>query len=470
MNQPPQDHLVIEGRLEPGAPDWVYLPVEVPAGVCELAVRYEYDQPEPPAGLRGNALDLGVFDERGHDLRPEAGPARGFRGWSGGARDSFVISATEATPGYLPGPVNPGTWHVLLAPYTVAPQGLTYRVEVTLRAGEPGPAFVPSYAPDRARGRGRAWYRGDLHMHTVHSDGELRPDQLVAAAHDAGLDFVVSSEHNTPAAASSWGRHAREDLLIIDGEEVTTRNGHFVVAGLPAGTWVDWRFRAVDEVLPQVLTGIHRQGGLAIAAHPFAPCLGCAWKFGLEGFDAVEVWNGAWTPDDEMSLRHWDATLVAAGRNWLPAVGNSDFHGGDDRLGRGQTVVLADDLARGPILDAVRAGRSYVAESAEVELEFSATAAGNVAGIGDRLVVPGNADVRVDIAVRGVPNGVVEFVTDEGTLAQVPLPASGDGVATWTTSAQVSGYVRAQVRHQVPGPLPFAPMAAFTNPIFLEPA
>jgi len=119
----------------------VYLPVEVPGGVREIAVSYSYDKPQVPTGVLGNALDIGIFDERGIRLG-----GRGFRGWSGGFRTSFVISRSDATPGYLPGPIGTGTWHVVLGPYQVAPQGLAYSVEVTLRFGPDGPAFVPSYA------------------------------------------------------------------------------------------------------------------------------------------------------------------------------------------------------------------------------------------------------------------------------------------------------------------------------------
>ena len=36
----------------------VYLPVEVPAGVGELAVRYRYDRPPAPPGAPGNVLDI----------------------------------------------------------------------------------------------------------------------------------------------------------------------------------------------------------------------------------------------------------------------------------------------------------------------------------------------------------------------------------------------------------------------------
>ncbi len=458
-----------EGHLDVGGPDWVYVPLEVPPGIDEIAVSYSYNRPHAaPDGL-ANALDIGIFDERGHEL----GSARGFRGWSGGARDSFRISAASATPGYLPGPVNAGTWHLLLGPYTVAPQGLSYRVEVELHGGSTGRAFVPAHAPTRAAGRGRAWYRGDLHLHTVHSDGQWEPADLVTAARNAGLDFMVSTEHNTVTAAGIWGQHTAEGLLVLDGEEITTRNGHLVAAGLTPGTWIDWRYRAADGFLPRMLAKVHGDGGLAIAAHPFCPYVGCAWKFGFDGLDAVEVWNGPWTPDDEVSLRQWDASLAAGapgtgGDRWLPAVGASDSHHADQTVGLGQTVVLADDLEREAILAGLRAGNSYLAASSQVELEMSAIGGGGrPAGIGEVLHVSPDTPVTVDVTVRGVPGGSVHFVTDKGTLTRVDLPASGDGEARWTTTAQATTYVRAEVRLAPSSPMPFEPMAALTNPIFL---
>ena len=47
------------------APDWVYVPVRVPAGVNRITVSYSYDKPAPPPGYDGSALDIGVFDEGG---------------------------------------------------------------------------------------------------------------------------------------------------------------------------------------------------------------------------------------------------------------------------------------------------------------------------------------------------------------------------------------------------------------------
>jgi hypothetical protein len=431
------------GRFDEDAPDWAYVPVRVPEGVREIAVRLAYDRPEPPEGRAGNALDLGVF-----------GPD-GFRGWSGGARGSFTISRSEATPGYLPGDVVPGVWRVALGPYTVAPQGMGWTLEVTLRFGEPGPAYVPSHAPTRARGRGRAWYRGDMHVHSVHSDGDQRPEEIVTRARENGLDFVVSTEHNTSSAAGIWGHHACGDLLIIDGEEVTTRNGHYTALGLPPGTWIDWRHRAADGVFPSVLERIHECGALAVAAHPFAPFPGGRWKFGYDGLDAIEVWNGPWTLDDEASLAVWDAMLVQR-RVWIPAVGDSDSHKEDQVIGLPQNVVLADDLERDAILAAVRAGRVYVAESSSVSMTFEASGGGRTAGVGERLAAGPGEQVTVSVSVEGVPSGVIRLVTDEGEVYAGPV-----GTASWRTRPRAAAYVRAEVRHSD------GTMAALTNPIFL---
>jgi len=461
-----EETLVARGRFEPGAPDWAYLPVEVPSGVRELAVRYRYDRPAPPAGVAGNALDLGVFDPRGHGL----GDAAGFRGWSGGARDCFVISQAEATPGYLPGPVHQGTWHVLLGPYTVAPQGLDWTVQVTLRYGEPGPTFTPRPAPQRASGRGRAWYRGDAHLHSVHSDGQRLPEDVAAAARAAGLDFVVSTEHNTSSAGDVWGRHAGSDLLVVDGEEVTTRNGHLLALGLPAGAWIDWRYRAADGLIGRFLRQIRTLGALAVAAHPYCPFVGCAWRFGYGGLDAVEVWNGPWTLDDEATLATWDGLLAAGvgeGR-WPVAVGGSDAHREPEVVGLPQNVVLAGDLDRVAILEGMRAGRLWIAESAAVEVSFGASAGDHrSAGIGERLAVEPGEAVSVRLETRGADGCVVRLCTDLGTVLQAPLGGDDRAEVTWTTSARASAYVRAEVRRPGPAPTAAGVMVALTNPILL---
>jgi hypothetical protein len=463
-----QQTRTIRGTLPTGSPDFVYVPVEVPSGVREIKVAYTYDKPSVPAGTQGNALDIGIFDERGTDLG-----GRGFRGWSGGARSEFFIRADDATPGYVPGPVREGTWHVALGPYTVAPQGLSYELTVTLTYGEPGRTPAPVYPPERAKGRGRAWYRGDCHLHSWYSDGRRTPAEIAALARAAGLDFINSSDHNTHSAHAHWASEAGDDLLILLGEEITTRNGHVVALGTEPGTFVDWRYRARDNRWAKYARQIRRAGGLVVPAHPHATCIGCGWKFGFGEADAVEVWNGPYTPDDEVTLAEWDNLLVATVREgreeWLPAMGNSDAHRDPDAVGLPQTVVLAEDLTREAIQDGIRAGRSYVAESKNVSLTFTATGGrGQQAGIGERLEVAPDTPVTVRVEATGAPRCTIRLVTDQGVLlTSDPLPVGGSGTVEWQTTPSYAAYVRAELRHETAaGPLPGA-LAAFTNPIFL---
>ncbi len=300
-----------------------------------------------------------------------------------------------------------GTWHIALGPYTVAPQGLAYEITVTLTFGEPGRTPRPVYPPERAKGRGRAWYRGDCHLHSWHSDGRRTPAEIAALARAAGLDFVNSSDHNTSSAHAHWAEAAGDDLLVLLGEEVTTRNGHVVALGTDPGTFVDWRYRARDNRFGRFARQIRRAGGLVVPAHPHATCIGCNWKFGFGEADAVEVWNGPWTPDDEVALADWDGMLVASvreGRDWIPAMGSSDAHRDPDVVGLPQTVVLADDLSRRAIQNGIRAGRAYVAESADVSVAFSASRpAWRTRGDRRAAAGPGRLPVTVRTEVTGAP-------------------------------------------------------------------
>ncbi|MGZ4447749.1 MAG: CehA/McbA family metallohydrolase [Nocardioides sp.] len=467
----------ITGHLDPGAADWVYVPVDVPTGVNRIDVSYSYSKPTEPAGTATNSCDIGVFDQRGTDLG-----TRGFRGWSGGARTSFSIAADQATPGYLPGPVESGRWHVALGPYQVCPEGMDYTVTVTLAFGPTPAAFVPAYPPQAVAGRGAGWYRGDCHLHTVYSDGKRQPSEVASGARAAGLDFIVSTEHNTSSAHGVWGPLAGDDLLVVTGEEITTRNGHVLALGLTPGHWVDWRFRSRDDDFGGIADLVRGDGGIVVPAHPHCAYVGCRWKFGYADADALEVWNGPWTLDDEMAVETWDAMLVDAGRTggrWLPAMGNSDAHSDPQVIGLPQTVVHAQALSRDGLVAGLRAGRSWLAESRSVSLAVSAAGGGRSAGIGERLAAGAATPVTVTATVAGVPNGVVRFITDEGQLKQVQLDASGAGTATLGTTPQQATYVRVEVRHPladgsagngnaVSPTLQLGPMAALANPVWLD--
>ncbi|MBA3411583.1 MAG: PHP domain-containing protein, partial [Geodermatophilaceae bacterium] len=198
------------------ASPYAYLPFEVPTGCQGLAVELDYDT---SAGV----LDLGCF-----------GP-NGFRGWSGGARSRYVITPSGATPGYLPGDLEPGEWSVVLGLHRIAAPTLRWRVDVTLGpiemgadlaplAGEAKPA-LPERPPRRRLPAepGFSWLAGDLHAHTVHSDGDRTIDELAALAVGAGLDFLAVTDHNTVSHHPLLADAARRaGLILLPGQELTT--------------------------------------------------------------------------------------------------------------------------------------------------------------------------------------------------------------------------------------------------------
>ena len=453
----------------PKTPDWHYLPFRVPRGVRAIEVRYDFRPHDTGLGFSTNVVDIGIFDPSGKGL----GNADGFRGWSGGARRHFRLSHHWATPGYLAGPITPGRWHVILGPFLITPPGTPWHVTVTLEHGAPvEPAFHAHHAPVAVPGTGPGWYRGDLHTHSVHSDGRWTPAQLVAQARANGLDFLGTSDHNTNAATRVFGRVVPDDFLVVSGEEVTTRNGHWLATGTTPGTWVDWRYRAADQKLARFTDLTRSRGGVAIAAHPFVPVAGTRWDFGTSWseVDAVEVWNGPWSFFNQLTVNAWQQQLVGGG--FTPAVGNSDSHHDGQVVGLPQTVYRLDTLSSAAIVAAARGGHCWIAESSAVDLTFAGhgtVTTTNTGESGDTVVLADGEQLACHLDVSGVPGTVGQLIGAGGVLAG----AFADGTGHLVLDASVgSGFVRAEVRRPATLPadptsdLSFTPMVALTNPIF----
>ncbi|GAB3840127.1 hypothetical protein GCM10029963_08190 [Micromonospora andamanensis] len=324
------------------------------------------------------------------------------------------------------------------------------------------------YPARQVAGRGPGWYRGDVHLHTVLSaGGELSPGQLAAAAREIGLHFVATTEHNTSVGHGDWSRYAGDDLLVILGQEVTTHTGHWLALGVEPGHQVEWRYGVRDDAIEHRLAQVRASGGLCVAAHPYAPYESGTLAYPYRCFDAVEVWNGQWrsdlpwNADNEAALAEWGRNLghdIHQGR-WWPAVGNSDAHLAG-QLGTPHTVVHAEELSVDAVLAGLRAGRSWIAGSAAVDLVLTAATGGRAVGVGERLD-SGGEPIEVRVRVAGVPSGTVSLHTERGTVLRERLPGDGAGTIRWRTTARDGGFVRAEVRH------PDRQMAALTNPVIL---
>jgi len=76
--------------------------------------------------------------------------------------------------------------------------------------------------------------RADLHLHTIHSDGALTPQELLDKAKEAGLSVVSITDHDSVSAVTDAVRHARNlDIEVVPGVELSAsyQNGEIHILG-----------------------------------------------------------------------------------------------------------------------------------------------------------------------------------------------------------------------------------------------
>jgi hypothetical protein len=100
---------------------------------------------------------------------------------------------------------------------------------------------------------------GALHMHTVYSDGSGTVEELAAAARDAGLRWIVITDHDTLNGRPYQGYI--HGVLVIVGYEITPDRNHFLA--LHVDTVIDRRLPPQDFI-----DEVYARGGFGIIAHP----------------------------------------------------------------------------------------------------------------------------------------------------------------------------------------------------------
>ena len=74
-------------------------------------------------------------------------------------------------------------------------------------------------------------YRGAIHCHTNYSDGTGSVEDVMKAANDAGLDFVMMTDHDTMKPRDDGHEKWHGSTLLIVGTEITPPNNHYIVFG-----------------------------------------------------------------------------------------------------------------------------------------------------------------------------------------------------------------------------------------------
>jgi predicted metal-dependent phosphoesterase TrpH len=190
--------------------------------------------------------------------------------------------------------------------------------------------------------------RFDLHVHTDYSpDGHSTVEDILRAAQRKGLDGVAITDHDTVAGAIyalEVVDRVAPGLLVIPGQEVSTKAGHLIVLG-------------ITEQLPKGLPAkdtiamAHELGGTVIVPHPDQHS-----RHGMRiprGADAIETYNSRY-----ILGYHNFMTSRKVSKRKMPAVAGSDAHVAS-MVGQAVTVIKATkDLPS--VLKAIREGKTRI--------------------------------------------------------------------------------------------------------------
>ncbi|UCH31640.1 MAG: PHP domain-containing protein [Candidatus Bathyarchaeota archaeon] len=187
--------------------------------------------------------------------------------------------------------------------------------------------------------------RVDLHLHTIFSgDSSLTPKFLVNQLHaHPFIKGVAITDHNTLEGYFQTRKlaSAYEDLLILPGLEISTREGDLIILG------VDEKPRVPIE-LSSAIEFAKANKGLVVIPHPYRS-LGIGKTAMTTKADAIEVLNPTATPNENMLARNLAKAIS------LPGIAGTDAHDPKE-MWTVYTEVEAQ-LTIHSILDNIRKGR-----------------------------------------------------------------------------------------------------------------
>lgn len=345
------------------------------------------------------------------------------------------------------------------------------------------------------------WYKGNTHTHTLNTDGDSAPIDVVRFYKEQGYNFLVLSDHDsiTPtdglnaifgtAESNTTDRTSLpfRPFMLIPGEEVTD-------AFIPESRGADPKFRdlgrkevhliglnvkspvtrqqgtSVADTLQRNVDAIRRAGGLPIVNHPnFVWSLTAADLKGLTGAPLVEIWNGHMQTNnlgggDAPSVEAlWDEVLSAGTLMYGVAADDAHFFktpplpSAHSAPGRAWVMVRAGRFTPEAILGAMERGDFYASTGVELA-EYAVTDKGvtlKVAtlaqsryrilfiGRGGRVlkevaVAPGLPPQATSLgAARQAESVTYEWRGDEGYVRAKIVDSNG--LVAWTQPVRIPG-------------------------------
>jgi predicted metal-dependent phosphoesterase TrpH len=191
----------------------------------------------------------------------------------------------------------------------------------------------------------------DFHVHSFPlSWATLAPWETVIEAQRQGLDAIAIVGHNQVwvSKVGRWFSRLAGGPLVLTGEEIVSANYHLLAIGIEST--IDWRQTAASAI-----DQVHRQGGVAMAAHPGASYWPAYDTKAMEALDGAEILHTVAYESSESA----DELRQFYNRAPLTAIGDSDHHGLGP-IGLCRTYVFAEAETQEGILNALRQRRTVV--------------------------------------------------------------------------------------------------------------
>ncbi|MBA2732753.1 MAG: PHP domain-containing protein [Acidobacteria bacterium] len=242
------------------------------------------------------------------------------------------------------------------------------------------PAQQQSVTPQQPRPR---WYKGNTHTHTLNSDGDSTPDDVVRWYRENAYNFLVLTDHNFLTSVDGLNalHGADEKFIVIKGEEVTDIFGDkpIHVNGLNVERLVEPQGgKSVLETIQRNVDAVRAARGVPHINHP-----NFRWAITADELKQVrnnklfEIYNGHPQTNNHggggvPGLEEvWDAILSSG--KLLYGIAVDDAHifkrpwdKSAARPGQGWVVVRAERLSPAAILEAMERGDFYASTGVEL--------------------------------------------------------------------------------------------------------
>jgi predicted metal-dependent phosphoesterase TrpH len=205
------------------------------------------------------------------------------------------------------------------------------------------------------------WLKGQLHLHSRHSDGADPPAAVVRDYEARGYDFIAFTDHNT--VPPSGDLDVATSMVVIPGEEYgcSRRSGdqELGVIGIDAPLPPDLEH-------PEFMAAASASGAFVVFNHP-------TWHIHhwpifkmlkLRRAYALEVYNAVCDslPGAAECADKWDRLLTCGYRIW--GVATDDAHAARHR---DRAWVMVDaERSRRSIVEALKAGRFYASSGVRI--------------------------------------------------------------------------------------------------------